>query len=63
MPAGIYRSIRRSMIYFYIGNPNQNAFTMPMNDAASRAAPPISPPSTSGFANSWGALEGLQLPP
>lgn len=41
----------------------QNAFTMPMKEAASRAAPPIRPPSTSGLAKSWGALEGLQLPP
>lgn len=41
----------------------QNASMIPKNDCASRAAPPIRPPSTSGFAKSSLALVGLQLPP
>ncbi len=39
------------------------ASTMPMKSAAASEAPPIRPPSTSGFANKALAFEGLQLPP
>ena len=50
--------VREYILYMY-----QNALTIPMKELASRAAPPMRPPSTSGLAKSWAALVGLQLPP
>ena len=40
-----------------------HASIMPLKSAAFNAAPPIRPPSTSGFAKSSLAFVGLQLPP
>ena len=39
------------------------ASMMPLKSAALSDAPPMSPPSMSGFENSSGALLALQLPP
>jgi hypothetical protein len=42
---------------------NQTASTIAVKSSFLRAAPPISPPSTSGFEKISAAFEGLQLPP
>ena len=51
--------------YLNVNSPDYffQASMMPLKPAAFREAPPIKPPSMSGFAKSSGALLGLQLPP
>ncbi len=48
---------------FHFLNYYQNASIIGRNLSTPKDAPPIKPPSTSGFENNSFALEALQLPP